>query len=405
MPNTRILIIGAGVGGLALAQGLHKRHVDFDVFERDVSLDSRLQGYRIKIFSEMGEKLRGLLSDEVWLEFEATCAQTNLGETTLNAPDAFMIACRRGRLPKGASLPYTVDRGMLRRTLMKGIEQNIHFGKQFARYEIEQDGVKVFFQDGSVEHGTLLVGADGARSAVRRQLLPEMRLLDTEGCCIYGKSPLDSELQARFPPKHRRWITVVHDRTPMLQNIISGESPVTLVSELVQFPNRSTRTDLPRDYVHWGLLFPRNLCALGEVELDEALHSRSPDLALDVTSEWDPSIRSLIQLQDRALTMGMRVYSASPELKAWNPSANVTVLGDAIHVMSPSGGVGAVAALNDATALAQIVAEEEISVASIGKFEEISRAFAVACIRRSFAAGEKLLNTPPFHQCKEVDLL
>ena len=44
------------------------------LFERDVSLDSRLQGCRIKIIAEMKEKLRGIMLDDTWSEFEATCA-------------------------------------------------------------------------------------------------------------------------------------------------------------------------------------------------------------------------------------------------------------------------------------------------------------------------------------------
>ncbi len=407
MSHSRILIIGAGIGGLALAQGLRRRHVDFAVFERDVLLDSRLQGYRIKRFPEMKEKLRGLFLDEAWSEFETTCAQTILGETNLNATDAAILACRKGHLPEGAPLPYTADRGLLRRAMMTGIQDSVHFGKQLARYEIKDGYVEAFFTDGSIEQGTLLVGADGSRSAVRKQFLPDFHFLDTDGCCIYGKSFLGSELKARFPLKYRQWITVVKDESPIIQSIISGlRSSITMVTEPVEFSNRESRDDLPQDYVHWGLLFPKDSCGFGEDGLNEALRSNPSGLALEITSQWDPSIRSLLELQDKSLTSGMRVYSASPEIGSWESSPHVTMLGDAIHLMSPSGGVGAVAALNDAAALAQIIAEKRgvLSVESIGKFEQMMKDFAGACLRRSFIAGEKMLNTPPAEGCKKADL-
>ena len=74
--------------------------------------------------------------------------------------------------------------------------------------------------------------------------------------------------------------------------------------------------------------------------------------------------------------------------------------------MSPSGGVGAVAALNDAAALAQIIADEQgaLSVELIEKFEQMMKKFAGACLRRSFVAEEKMLNMPAAERCKTVDL-
>ena len=336
----------------------------------------------------------------------STCAKTSLGETNLNAADAAVLACRKGHLPEGAALPYTADRGLLRRAMMNGIQESVRFGKQVARYEIQDGYIKAFFMDGSMQQGTFLVGADGSRSAVRKQFFPGFRFLDTESCCIYGRSFLDSELKALFPPKHRQWITVVKDESPVIQSIISGFCPlITMVTEPVEFSNRGSRDYLPQDYVHWGLLFPKDSCGLGEDALNEVLRSNSSGLALEITSQWHPSIRSLLELQDKSVTLGMRVYSASPEIGTWESSSHITLLGDAIHLMSPSGGVGAVAALNDAATLAQIIADEQgvLSVESVGEYEQQMRSFAGACLRRSFIAGEKMLNTPSAERCKTVN--
>lgn len=286
MGRPRIFIIGAAIGGLALAQGLRRRNIDFAVFERDGLMESRLQGYRIKIMAEMKEKLKGFVLDEAWSAFEGTCGKTTLGETNVNAPDAAILACRESHLPEGAALPYTADRGLVRQAMMNGIQDSVHFGKHFARYEITEEGVEAFFEDGTTEQGSFLIGADGGRSAVRKQFYPSCRFLDTTSCCIYGKSLLNSELESRFPEKFRRWITVVQDKSPLIESIISGvRSWIVMVLEPVRFSNRDLRDDLPKDCIHWGLLFLKDHCGLSGHAIEEALKDNPSGLSLDITSQ------------------------------------------------------------------------------------------------------------------------
>jgi 2-polyprenyl-6-methoxyphenol hydroxylase-like FAD-dependent oxidoreductase len=254
MSLSHVIIIGAGVGGLAVAQGLRKRNISFSVHERDVSLDSRRQGNRIKIGGDVKDMLQKLIPPEVFTVLEETCAATFLGETNLNASDASITACRRGRLPPGISPPLTADRGLLREALMTGISDSVHFGQAFERYEeLEgKDGrgryVRVFFTDASSRDAALLLGADGSRSQVRQQLIKgPSYICDTDTCCVYGKTPLTPSLQQQFPASHRRWITLVRDEAPLTQKIIFGDGPVVMVLEACHFSNRDAYPDLPDD--------------------------------------------------------------------------------------------------------------------------------------------------------------
>lgn len=42
-----VLIVGAGLGGLAVAQGLRNKGISYEIFDRDESEDSRFQGWAI----------------------------------------------------------------------------------------------------------------------------------------------------------------------------------------------------------------------------------------------------------------------------------------------------------------------------------------------------------------------
>lgn len=79
-----IAIIGAGLGRLTLAQGLRKNNISFQVFEKDKAVNSRTQGYRIRI-DETGQKvLANCLSKELYDAFAESCALPSLGVRTLN---------------------------------------------------------------------------------------------------------------------------------------------------------------------------------------------------------------------------------------------------------------------------------------------------------------------------------
>ena len=127
-----VLIIGAGLAGLARARGLQKNSISFDVYERDSGASFRPQGYRIKTFEQTDLDLRNLLRPHIMQEFLDTCEETVMGESTCNAIRGIVQASRRGRKPR----PWTVDWEVLRNVLLLDLDEKVQFECEFTHYEI-----------------------------------------------------------------------------------------------------------------------------------------------------------------------------------------------------------------------------------------------------------------------------
>ncbi|KAM5466708.1 hypothetical protein MauCBS54593_005966, partial [Microsporum audouinii] len=341
----------------------------------------------------------GMTSDD-WREVNSG---QSIGTYFIPGGNRALLRAGGGPARKGLK-PYTCDRKVLRDILLTGLEDKISYGKELARYEVVTGAVIAYFQDGTTAGGRFLVGADGRGSVMRRQFLPDNGPLDTEGMCIYGKTLITPELVEWFPARAMRWMTLVVDRTPITQTLDFDDTAVTLLLEPIRFPRRNDGFDeyVPADYMYWVLIARKHVFNLPDgVPLSIYTGADAAAISLRVTDCWDPRIRSILHLQDKRQSSLLRVLSASPDIKPWVPSDKATVIGDAVHAMSPCGGVGAVTALVDGASLARTIATEGISVESIGEFEKAMREFAGASIRRSYIGGRKLFGQKPFEECSQ----
>jgi 2-polyprenyl-6-methoxyphenol hydroxylase-like FAD-dependent oxidoreductase len=84
------------------------------------------------------------------------------------------------------------SRDVFRKILMQHL--NVQFSKRFARYEEDRDGVTVHFEDGTTARGSILIGADGANSSVRAQLLPDFKPALSKFVSISGNVVLPKHL-------------------------------------------------------------------------------------------------------------------------------------------------------------------------------------------------------------------
>ncbi|KAH8672101.1 cercosporin toxin biosynthesis protein [Tricladium varicosporioides] len=409
MASNRVLIIGGGIGGLALAQGLAKRGIPYTLFERDVSPSARAQGYRIRIHGSGQEGLRKCLNDELWNLFVRTCAESKPMGSRFNSVDqtplrSLFVGMKPGQGPPGSRPPmsdgfksYPADRTLLRSLLLLGQEDNIKFGKAFTHYELSSNGVTAFFDDGSSAEGTFLVGADGITSPVRKQLLPHIRYLDTATRVIYGKTPQTPELSAQFPLDALKGMSVVQD-----------DKSLTLFLEPMHFPSDAQvesngRLQQPEDYVYWVFGGNAERVGLNDEKFRSLSGEEAKELTLEATKHWDPAFRAMFELQSVAQSAPLRLVSAKPDRPEWSPSARVTLIGDAIHAMMPAGGSGANAALTDAALLAHLISEEGISEKMSQNFTDQMWVYALPFIERSFLGAEKLLGFKGVEGAREVD--
>ena len=385
-----VIIAGTGPGGLLLAQGLKKAKIPFRVFERDAALNMRAQGYRFKLTNQGVEALMSILSPEHFALLKNTCSTIQqMNFSGFNALTAEPLKGGPGPPPRRQTQePLAADRTVFRSVLFKGLEDNVTFSKEITAYYTQEDGVLVKFTDGGSVEGSLLVGADGSWSRVRRQLLPDVSLLDSEGRNIYGKTPMTPEFLAKFNPDATKGMAFIQDA--------SQDLPVSLLLEPMTFGNRDKAQgiELPDDYIYWVVIFRKdraNLLKLAEHPTPE----ECVKLLNELTAEWDPSIRALFDFQDIQQTSIISLPTMGTPLPQWKSSGRVTLLGDAIHAMPPTGGIGATTALRDAGILFKVLTEEGLGVESLTKYENEMRDYAAEAITLSHMGGAKFFNLRP----------
>ena len=295
---------------------------------------------------------------------------------------------------------YVAERAVLRAVLLIGLEEHIVYGKGLKQYVLTDNGVVAHFTDGTTQEGTLLVGADGLRSPVRQQLIPEYRPIDTTGRCIYGRTPLTEETSGKIHPMIPQYFSFFTDKRPETQLCLLFQ-PIKFSKEIpVEVKEKIPKVD---NYVFWVLISNQKTFNMEDSKFLKLSNQEAAQLAIDMTKDWDPSIKMLFELQDVSQASALRFSSATTNIPAWTPSANVTLIGDAAHTMSPTSGAGANTALKDSADLCRVIVEEGISAESIGRFEEQMRQYAQKQIELGFANAKGLWNHPPMEECKPVD--
>ena len=315
-----ILISGAGLSGLLLARSLRSSNIPFELYERDAAGSSRSQGYRIRLSSQGLNALEAVLSPDAYAEFKAGCSDNGSGQ--ILGYDALTMEEKHfggGGPPKGGGQVLGVDRAFLRNQLLRGIEEVTHFKKACIGYEVSSEGVTAKFADGTTSpEGSMLIGADGVYSKITKQLTDsKLKVYDTGARMIHGSSPrqaYETLAKGRFAAFSITDNSNENRKVAMITNV----------------------RDEP-DSTHFGFVLVGGPGTFSAPNDDFSVAGQAAvDIAVDVTKDWAEGVRPILRAQKVEDAAFLKMSTSSPDgVPDWNNEARVTIMGDAVHAMTP----------------------------------------------------------------------
>lgn len=325
--HTPIAIVGAGVGGLVLARILHVNGVRATVYEADASPASRTQGGQLDIHEWDGqvaleaagltERFREIIHEGA----ESVRVLDRNGTSLLDEPDD-----GTGKRPE-------VLRGDLRRILLDSLpDGTVHWGcKVTGAAPHGEGGHQLTFADGSAVSTDLLVGADGAWSRIR---------------------PLVSDATPKFVGTTfvETYLYEVDERH------VAAARAVGAGSMMASAPGKGILAHREAGGVlHAYVALTRPAEWIADIDFTDAV-AATGRVAAEFPG-WARELTALITDGDTAPFP--RMIYALPDGHRWEHVPGVTLIGDAAHLMPPSGDGANLAMLDGAELARQIVAHPD----------------------------------------------
>jgi 2-polyprenyl-6-methoxyphenol hydroxylase-like FAD-dependent oxidoreductase len=391
-----IAIIGAGIGGVALAVACLHRNIPFTLYEKDKSFEDRSQGYGLTL-QQASNAIKGL---GLFSLKEGIYSKRHLVYDTEGnqlSEWGMKTHIKVDKPPKRINVH--IPRQSLRLALLNqlGSFPSIHWGYRLVNFKerVDKQLELVFESNGqfNTARADLLVGADGIYSTVFNHLISQedLPLKYTGYMVILGICPIHSIKDSTSP---------LLDSETVFQTVNGSERIYVMPFSF--------------DSVMWQFSFPlsekeaKNLKTLGSSKLKEEACLRA---------KWHDPIPQMLLASPVSKISGYPVYDKdvlNPELLKNAPAA--TLIGDAAHPMTPFKGQGANQALLDALLLARTLSDQctktpnwkEIGLrkALLNEFENEMLDRSASKVKDSAKAAELLHSTDVLRKsCKHTGRL
>ncbi len=321
MAGEKILIVGAGLGGLAAASCLLEAGYDVEVYEQAPALGEI--GAGIQMSANPMHVLRHLgLEDDILRVGVQPGAYVFRLHDTGEVIQEFSLA-EEHRRQHGA--PYVQLHRADLHDLLAGAARKrkpdvIRLNRRATGFTETDSGVTLHFSDGDSVQGDILVGADGLKSTVGRQIVGEIPATYTGDAAWRITVPVD-----RLPKPF----------LPQVMSVFMGPGGHAVCY-----------------YLRGGTLL--NFVGIIETELasEESWTQKFPwDLLKKDYQGWHPAIQTIIDAADRDQCYRWSLHNRPP-VRNWS-TQRATLLGDSAHATLPYLAQGAAMAIEDGAVLAR----------------------------------------------------
>jgi len=320
--NLKVIVIGAGMGGMTSAIALQQAGYDVEVFEqvaemRPVGAAISLWSNGVKCLNRLGlgsqvAALGGIVDRMGYREAKSGGVMTDFSLRPL--------------IERVGQRPYPVARAALQEMLIDAFgREKVRFGAKLVRLTDHEDRVTACFEDGTVATGDLLVAADGTHSITREHVLGHKVERRYAGYVNWnGLVPISDDLGPA-----NSWITYVGDGKRVSMMPIAGD----------QF------------YFFFDVPLPKGTsCERGKI----------PEELRGYFEGWAGPVQNLIARLDPQRTNRLEVHDIEPFTTL--ARGRVVLVGDAGHSTTPDLGQGGCQAMEDAIVLADVLKSNTVSI-------------------------------------------
>lgn len=363
----KVVVVGAGIGGLTTALRLHRDGIDCEVFEQGAQV--REAGVGINALPHAVKELAALRLlerlDEVAVRTTQLSYLHRLGQEILRRPCG---------LDAGFTLPQlSVHRGRLQGLLLRAVRERsgadaVRTGHRLVGFEQDADGVRARFADRPDEvHGDVLVAADGIHSTVRALLFPDEGPPRWNGVMMWRGA-------TDWPKFDGGRSMIVAGGTAaklVVYPIGEGRTPGTMLTNWAVCIRTGRPGDPPPERQDWSRPARR-------ADLDQHLgRFRVPHV----------DHAALVRATPEAFEFPMCDRNPLPR---WT-HGRVTLLGDAAHPMYPMGSNGAGQAILDAAALGACLVRHADPASALQAYEDERLAATGEVVLRNRVGGPELV--------------